>query len=319
MWAIPSVARCVVVALPFRYAGLLGPTIIICPMPTSVSNLRHTDVLELHVAHACNLTCESCTHYSNHGHRGVVSVDDADAWMGAWSSRVAPQRFKLLGGEPTIHPDLPAFVPLVRKHWPAATINIATNGFFLHKHPELPAVLAADGHAELSLSVHHASPEYAARLQPVLDLLSAWQKKHSFTMRINKSADRWTRFYHGYGASMQPFQDGRPEESWQVCMTRHSKQLFEAKLWKCPPLAYLKLQKAQFDLSEQWNRYLEYRPLEPHCSDSELDAFLAKKGETYCSMCPAEPQPFSLPLPMRLPSNTLGASRPDPTTLGQAP
>ena len=155
-------------------------------MPSSASNLRHTDVLELHVAHACNLTCESCAHYSNQGHRGVVSVDDADAWMGAWSGRLAPQKFKLLGGEPTIHPDLPAFVPLVRKHWPATTINIATNGFFLHKHPELPAVLAADGHAELSLSVHHASPEYAARLQPVLDLLSAWQKKHSFTMRINE-------------------------------------------------------------------------------------------------------------------------------------
>src|SRR4051794_20267283 len=46
--------------------------------------------LELHVAHGCNLTCESCSHYSNQGHTGLVALADADAWMAGWSRRLEP-------------------------------------------------------------------------------------------------------------------------------------------------------------------------------------------------------------------------------------
>ena len=46
--------------------------------------------------------------------------------MAAWRDRVAVAEFNLLGGEPTIHPRLPEFVTLVRRHWPAAYIRIIT-------------------------------------------------------------------------------------------------------------------------------------------------------------------------------------------------
>ena len=31
--------------------------------------------LELHVTHACNFTCEGCSHYSNHGHKGNITLE----------------------------------------------------------------------------------------------------------------------------------------------------------------------------------------------------------------------------------------------------
>src|SRR4051794_7628507 len=102
-------------------------------------------LLELHITHACNLTCESCSHYSDHRHSGNLDLAEADRWMAAWSSRLGVRQFNLLGGEPTIHPGLSKFVPLVRRHWPAAHIRIVTNGFFLHRHPQLPEVLASTG------------------------------------------------------------------------------------------------------------------------------------------------------------------------------
>lgn len=37
--------------------------------------------LEIHVAHICNLSCESCSHYSNQGHKGLVSLEEAEKWM----------------------------------------------------------------------------------------------------------------------------------------------------------------------------------------------------------------------------------------------
>lgn len=257
--------------------------------------------LELHVAHGCNLACESCSHYSNHGHAGTVSLDEADRWMALWSGRVAVNRFSLLGGEPTIHPHLPGFVGLVRRHWPETQIEIVSNGFFLHRHPSLPAVLAADPYARLIISVHHDSDEYQGRLKPVFALLKAWRRDHGLVANIRPAAKNWTRRYEGFGDAMLPFEDGDARKSWEICPARYCKQLLDGQIWKCAPLAYLPMQKARYRLSEKWDPYLAYKPLEPNCSDAELKAFAAQEDEAACAMCPARQRPFELPVPLRRP------------------
>jgi hypothetical protein len=243
---------------------------------------RPVSFIELHVTHACNLTCESCSHYSNHAHRGMLELAQVESWMRAWSKRITLKELNLLGGEPTMHPHLSEFVVLARKHWPAAHIRIITNGFFLHRHPDLPSMLAADGNASLALSVHHNEPAYVERLRPIFDLLAIWQRDHGTIVETRQSHQGWTRRYLGFGAEMLPFEDGRPRQSWEVCPARYCKQLHDGKLWKCPPLAYLKLQKAKYNLSPKWDPYLQYIPLDPTCTDRELDDFLAQEDESAC-------------------------------------
>jgi hypothetical protein len=266
------------------------------------AKLRHFKRLELHVTHACNLTCESCSHYSNHNHSGHLALDEADSWMGPWSRRLALDEFQLLGGEPTIHPELCGFVRLVRKHWPETAIRIRTNGFFLHRHPDLPALLAADGNAAIVISVHHASPEYRERLRPTFELIERWRRDFAIQIDAADSFTNWTRRYHGFGETMRPFEDNAPRVSWEICPAKY-KQLFKGKIWKCAPLAYLKMQKAKYPLSPKWDFYLSYQPLDPDCSDRELDRFLAKEDEPHCAMCSGERRSLTLPLPIRsLPS-----------------
>jgi len=262
--------------------------------------------LELHVAHGCNLTCESCSHYSNHAHAGTVSLEEADRWMGFWSRRVSVTRFKLLGGEPTIHPELPRFVGLVRRHWPRTRIEIISNGFFLHRHPTLPAVLAADPRAHLVISIHHDSPEYTEKLKPVFALLETWRRDHGVAAIINPSSKNWTRRYEGFGDTMLPFDDGDVRASWEVCPARHCKQLYNGSIWKCAPLAYLPMQKAKYRLSEKWDPYLAYQPLAPGCSRAALKAFAALEDEAACGMCSAQKRLFELPIPLRMPKSRVG-------------
>ena len=76
--------------------------------------------LELHLSHACNLRCINCSHFSDLNLKGFLSVQTADDWMGLWSGRLRPHRFTLLGGEPTLNPDLSSIVRLARRHWPAS-------------------------------------------------------------------------------------------------------------------------------------------------------------------------------------------------------
>jgi hypothetical protein len=257
--------------------------------------------LELHVTHACNLACESCSHYSNQGHKGSLALGEAERWMSLWSARLAPEFFHLLGGEPTIHPDLSAFLPLVRRAWPRARIRIVTNGFFLDRHPALPEAMRAAGNCFIAVSIHHDGTDYRARFAPIWDLLGRWVGAHGIEVHFLPSHLWWTRRYRGSGAAMAPYDDRRPRKSWEICPAKYCPQLHDAKIWKCAPLAYLGLQHAKYGLDERWRRYLDYRPLSPGCSDAELAEFFAREEEPSCAMCPAAREPFKMPDPMLRP------------------
>lgn len=277
--------------------------------------MRSIRNLEIHVTHSCNFSCESCAHYSNQGHGGIVSLDEAAQWMEAWHRRVQPRTFGLVGGEPTIHPRLPEFVTLARRYWPDAHARIVTNGWFLHRHPTLPAVLRNDPNASICLSVHHDSPAYREQLQPVLGLLRDWVQTYGIRVACRTSYERWTRRYLGTGAGIEPYADGQPRLSWENCPAKHAAQLFEGKIWKCAPLAYLKLQDAKYHLSDQWRPYLQYQPLAPDCAEDELNEFFNREDEVYCGMCPARPERFKLPMPVEVgPKRVAAASPPGPSS-----
>ncbi|MBC7602719.1 MAG: radical SAM protein [Ramlibacter sp.] len=259
--------------------------------------------LEIHVAHACNLTCESCSHYSNQGHKGVVSLEEAERWMQLWEGRIEPQVLSLLGGEPTIHPQLPKFVDLTARYFPTSQLRLVTNGFFLHRHPTLPLAIKAHPNARVALSVHHDDPAYREKLKPVFELLQSWVREHGMRGRTNLSYTNWTRRYKGFGAEMEPFEDGQPRASWSVCPARNCVQLFEGRLWKCGPIAYLGMQNKRHGLSSKWDPYLAYQPLDATCTDDQLTEFVARRDESCCGMCPAKPERFKLPIPLRRVSN----------------
>jgi len=158
----------------------------------------------------------------------------------------------------------------------------------------------------LEISIHHSSPEYQEKIWPVRELVSRWERAYGTLGQYSESYRNWTRRYRGHGDAMEPFEDNRPRDSWLVCPAKWCKQLHEGRLWKCAPLAYLPMQALKYRMSEWWNQYLKYRPLEPHCSDDELDRFLALEDESYCAMCSAYPRHFDLPSPLVRPKLSAG-------------
>jgi len=263
--------------------------------PVSVGNL------EIHVAHSCNLSCESCSHYTNQGHQGIVTIEEAERWMRLWKRRIQPRLFAMVGGEPALHPHLPEFARLSRKHWPKAELRVISNGFLLGRHPDLPAVLR-DTNTCLCVSIHHASPQYQEKLKPVRELLDGWEAKYGIRLEYFQSYGHWTRRYHGFGSAIEPFDDRQPRLSWEICPSKEHPQLFDGKIWKCAPLAYLRLQVKKYHLSDKWAPYLQYQPLRPDCTADELEAFFAAQDEPCCGMCSSRPIPFELPLPFPAPA-----------------
>lgn len=257
--------------------------------------------LEVHVAHSCNLSCESCSHYSNFKQTGFTSLEDAELWMNTWSKKVDPSQFSLVGGEPTLHPKLSDFVLLSRKYWPRADLRLVTNGFLLYKHPELPNTLRKTN-TKLYLSVHHSSESYQVALTPVLALLDTWTKEYNLKIHTYDSHKLWRKTYQGLGSNILPFEDENAGKSWTACLSKYCLQLHENKLWKCPNIAYLQLHKNKYGLDSKWDSYLDYKPLESKATAEETKSFVASKHEHICSMCPTSKIPLALenPLPKSL-------------------
>jgi organic radical activating enzyme len=257
--------------------------------------------LEFHVSHACNLSCEHCTHYSNFKHSGMADPEQTARHFALWKDRINPQQFALLGGEPALNPNLPSIVALARAMWPNTNLLLVTNGFFLHKHPDLPHILQFTRCA-LHISVHYQSPEYAARLQPVRELMDEWQKNYQFYLKYRESYSKWTETYRVSSQGLpKPFGDQNPANSWAICQSRWCPQLHEGKLWKCPQMAYLQMQLEKTGQSDDpdWKPYTAYTPLEHTCTDAELREFLLRGAESCCGMCPAHVRSFALPNPIR--------------------
>jgi hypothetical protein len=132
----------------------------------------------------------------------------------------------------------------------------------------------------------------------VYELLGEWQREHGMHLVIYPSAGQWTRRYKGFGSAMEPYDDRQPRSSWEHCTAKVCPQVFEGRIWKCAPLAYLGMQHEKYGLSEAWKPYLGYAPLEPGCTDAELHAFFDREEESHCGMCPAKPERFALPSPI---------------------
>ncbi len=253
--------------------------------------------VECHVTHQCNLTCESCTHFSNEGYTGRHTPESFLQEMSPWSRRIAPKNLLLLGGEPTLNPDLAVICHTARDLWPdeqETRILLVTNGFFLHRHPLLAGVLRTRN-IVLDISIHHDSPEYLAKLQEA----AKWVQDNGVKMRWRESFRDWLRYYNGVGQDARPFHDEDPQSSWLACPSKWCFTIRDGLLCKCPMTAWLPMHVEKFgDGDGAWQPYLRYDGLSPNCTDAELEEFVSRRAESCCGMCPADPQPLKKANPL---------------------
>ena len=100
-------------------------------MASTVSFSRRAANVFFHVLTRCNLRCRHC--YINpeqHG-RKRLPIARIECWLAVFAERSPGANLVLLGGEPTLHPDLPAAVRCARG-LDFASITIDTNGYLFN-------------------------------------------------------------------------------------------------------------------------------------------------------------------------------------------
>jgi Fe-coproporphyrin III synthase len=99
--------------------------------PRTVAFSKNATNVFLHILTACNLRCRHC--YINPSQHGVESLDigTITAWLDVIAGKNNLPNVIFLGGEPTLHPDLPLAVRHARRLG-YQSITIDTNGYLFH-------------------------------------------------------------------------------------------------------------------------------------------------------------------------------------------
>jgi molybdenum cofactor biosynthesis enzyme MoaA len=87
--------------------------------------------LFFHILTRCNLKCRHC--YINPDQHGTetLPLNTIENWLKVFAELGKPANLILLGGEPTLHPDLAAVVQTARR-LQFASVTIDTNGYLFH-------------------------------------------------------------------------------------------------------------------------------------------------------------------------------------------
>jgi MoaA/NifB/PqqE/SkfB family radical SAM enzyme len=101
------------------------------PIKKTVAFQKKARNVFFHILTRCNLRCQHC--YINpeeHGKK-ILSLETIEKWLKAFAPEQKVSNLILIGGEPTLHPELDLCIKSARKMG-YASITVDTNGFFFN-------------------------------------------------------------------------------------------------------------------------------------------------------------------------------------------
>ncbi len=261
----------------FFYSGL-GRSFYVAP-----DGLVRLRKLEIYLTNGCNLKCRYCSHFNPY-RRGIVPTETLVTGMETWSRKVRPKKFGLLGGEPLLHPELPALLRKARECWPETRLILTTNGLLLPKKGRQLLDVLLETRTQVLLSEHLTDEDGMAAFDSARQML----EQSGVDTVVIPSASRWKEYYFFDDAGNPVPYRSRPEASWTMCGPNTCFNLNNNKLYRCSILANAAMAWQEGALGDAWQVTQTYTPLEPDATADEIVAhlFLMKGPLQACSICP---------------------------------
>ena len=266
---------------------------IAMPSDQADASYKHQAVplenLEINVAYGCNLKCHGCSHFCDRM-SGLAPVSELITDFRTWHPKLMPEKVRLIGGEPLLHPKLETIVWAVKRHWPKARVDLVTNGLLLSKRQDILALLKELG-GHVFISKHFQDTDYLREFDASLDCLQS----SGVGYMLYTSDRQWRKYYeHDHDGEPVPY-DSDPEKAWQNCQTKNlCPVLWGNRLWKCQHLAWAVHAVKEGKIPEAWRFVCEEKPLSPECDSREILAFLSSEAVGGCRICPESYEYVSL-------------------------
>jgi organic radical activating enzyme len=166
------------------------------------------EAFELHVVEHCNLRCAHCCNMSPYLAEHTLSVAAIDEMCRLMASHLQVDVFKIMGGEPLLHPDIAGALAAIRRSGISKTVRLFTNGLLLHAMKD-DFWAALD---ELTISNYASAPVKPALLE------AAREKARAFDVVLNVKAV--SEFSEVMRARREPV-DAEVQRTYDACWLRH--------------------------------------------------------------------------------------------------
>ena len=184
------------------------------------------EAFELHVVEHCNLRCTACCNMSPYLAEHTLSVDAIAAMCKTMAAELDVDVFKIMGGEPLLHPQIAAVLRAVRASGISQTVRLFTNGLLLHQMTdEFWAALD-----ELTISNYTSAP-----VKPEL-LAAALAKAREFDVVLNvKPVTEFSEVMRGEREA----DPAQLQRTYEGCWLRHRCLVVRrGKFYMCTRAAY---------------------------------------------------------------------------------
>ena len=242
--------------------------------------MMSSDILkvEIHVTENCNLNCKCCEHFSPLASVANISADYFESNLRKLKSVIKEDRklnLYILGGEPTLHPELAQLLSISRSVFSNISIHsirLVTNGILLNKKND--AFWKTVKEEEIIISV----TEY-----PIdVDYDYIWKKCEEYSIKYEIFHTEITKYMRFFPIDNKGQQN--PNESFNLCPIAHRCCfLKDYKIYTCPRIPNIHYLNEAFGFNMQVSNN-EYINLDSIQSEDEIWDFLNAPND-FCKYC----------------------------------
>lgn len=181
--------------------------------------------VEYHVVDHCNLNCKACAHFSNISPETYRDITEFEKDIACLSSKVRIDEFRLMGGEPLLHPDIIKFFEISRKYLVNSKITLCSNCILLKK---------------MTPEFWKAMREYNIGIEPTI--YPPMKKKFNDVIRLIHENNIVIMHIHvadTFGGCLNRKGTGNANDSHTKCGERICHHLRDGRLYLCPHTCYM--------------------------------------------------------------------------------
>jgi len=93
-------------------------------------DMLHLDYLEFYISHTCNFNCTGCNRFNNYLFLGHQRWEEQEQTHRKWAKKLKLGEWSIIGGEPTLNPDIIKWMYGLHELWPESEGSIITNASF---------------------------------------------------------------------------------------------------------------------------------------------------------------------------------------------
>ena len=182
--------------------------------------------LEINIVDQCNLNCKGCAHFSNICDSNFVSLDKYKQDLEIIAKKFYLYNFRLLGGEPLLHPQLPELVDTTRKILPNSRIIIVTNGLLINRLDDSVLKKLSENNIIISISLYEPTFQI---LNNIIDIL----KQYNINYLINDDHFKNPEVIEKFHTRLSTIKSKEGYLANEKCSGRFCRFLRDGKISKC--------------------------------------------------------------------------------------